>query len=344
MLIRLANGEEPVTLLTFLKNKTEKGSVKLLVPDIVKHEWDRNKTSVVKNGTIKRFDECVSPFNRFSILIRDESLFPWDESEKSMFDNVIKTLKEKKPTIERAIHDNIDTIDGILNSKSSLIIKVKNRVILKASQFALDKKAPFGNKNSFADALIVFTFLDYVKSNKIEGARFVSVNTKDFCEKNGPEHSLHSDLVPSFEESKSKYFRILGEAINTIEEIVAANEIKEMNRRLDEDSDDIEFCGICDGNADEWGNIVDLSQIIQFSNRNKKFVQARIGYCNYCNSLHIECPRCKEVTPVFDGSDITECNGACGCSFEVDNEYDSDGIASAEYKLFVKSAPNKRCC
>jgi len=49
--------------------------------------------------------------------------------------------------------------------------------------------------------------------------------------------------------------------------------------------------------------------------------------CNYCNTLHIRCPKCKSVTCIQNSKENIECEGGCGLTFfnEVNYDHHFDG-------------------
>ena len=69
--IYLANGTEPVRLLTFIKQEVDKGYVTILLPEIIIKEWDRNKDNAVKQGSIKHFNDITYALDRILKLLGD---------------------------------------------------------------------------------------------------------------------------------------------------------------------------------------------------------------------------------------------------------------------------------
>ncbi|SRR5258706_3530866 len=88
----------------------------------------------------------------------------------------------------------------------------------------------------------------------------------------------------------------------------------------------IEFyiCEECDPGEDhiqviEWHNFYNLSGDID------KVLD--IGRCDWCNTIHIKCSKCGEITaiPDADYGEPIECEGGCGTSFLVETSYESKG-------------------
>lgn len=102
----------------------------------------------------------------------------------------------------------------------------------------------------------------------------------------------------------------------------------------DEDNDGFYPCHVCDGNKDAVGNYVDFYKEISLDNEydinnpNHKYKFVYAGNCQWCNTLHIRCPKCKSVSLLDDDNKNIECEGGCGLTFykEVDNNPDDDGF------------------
>ena len=69
--IYLANGTEPVRLLSFIKQEVNKGNITILLPDIIVKEWNKNKDKAVKQGGLKHFKDVNEAFEKTT----EESVF-----------------------------------------------------------------------------------------------------------------------------------------------------------------------------------------------------------------------------------------------------------------------------
>ena len=226
---------------------------------------------------------------------------------------------------------------------------------MKSGNYAIEKKKPFGGKNSFADALILFSFLDYVKLNDIEGAFFISYNTEDFCKRENGKKKLHTDLIEEFNESKALFFKTVGEALRTIkEDIISKEELDLIEEEMDIDyqSSNFHYCNICADNGNRQNKIhfVEPKELkdervvpanIQTSynyfpslthlNDNQTI---EIGYCSVCDSQHFICIGCDSLNPVWeiDLNERIDCNG-CNEEYIIKAKQDSYGYHSFEYIL-----------
>lgn len=350
--IYIANGTEPVKHLEFIKEELAKDNINVLVPEIVINEWIRNKDKKVHNFTLKLYDDTLISLKRMEKLIGEKSQYQFlgdifndnEDSNEDYFKSLIEKFSRKKTEIKEAINKNIQTVEKIFAHENCLIIKVTDEIKLKASELALQRKAPFKSKNSFADALIVLSFIDYVIKYEIEGAKFISYNTEDFCEKEEGNYILHHDLIPLFEETKSEFFHIVGKVLNTIENNIMSDTtlrlIEDMQQDI-YDEDDFYPCNECDGNNEGFGNFVDNWYEIEIGNdydKNhpfSKYTKAIVGNCEWCHSFHIKCPNCNSITSTNEImiDEKIECEGGCGIIYTLESNQDT--YYSGEYEIKI---------
>lgn len=82
----------------------------------------------------------------------------------------------------------------------------------------------------------------------------------------------------------------------------------------------LEFCDECDPGEDRPRGVI--SWRVGYFEGDVEPTGA-IGYCDWCNSLHVRCPNCGEVRAILEGSygEPVECWGACGTRFLVEYEH-----------------------
>ncbi|GIQ57646.1 hypothetical protein Flavo103_07820 [Flavobacterium collinsii] len=108
----------------------------------------------------------------------------------------------------------------------------------------------------------------------------------------------------------------------------------------DEDYDFI-TCHICDGNKEGMGNFVRFDGDINLDNEfvdkvpEKEYLSVSSGSCDWCSSLHIECPNCGAVTVMDQNSanENIECEGGCGLIFKMDTTDDRENFGDFNLKL-----------
>jgi len=100
-------------------------------------------------------------------------------------------------------------------------------------------------------------------------------------------------------------------------------------------------CDECDGNKEGVGNYVDdwteTSIINEYpsSHHNSRFNSAYVGSCEWCNTLHIECPSCHSVTAIgsYKYDENVECEGGCGIIFHIESDPSHHNIDSFDLKI-----------
>src|SRR5690606_14298906 len=290
--------------------------------------------------------------------------------EKHYFKDFVKKFDLKKKEIEDAVNENIKLIDKLF-SNHAIIIDADESIYKKSGEFALQKKAPFKTKNSFADALIIFSLLDYLKKSKIENAIFVTYNTDDFCEKKEGKKLLHPDLTNEFENVKCKFYKIVGEALKTIkDDIISQEELAYIEEMQNEEnwSYDPEFCEVCKENNDRlnevsFGRSVELvdERLKHIENTNqltvgfaKNFVipntketptSIEVGHCDWCNTEHFKCVNCGTLNAVWqeEYNEKKECEG-CGLNYIIKVTYDRKGFEEEVVYIIPKDTETCQKC
>lgn len=182
--------------------------VTILLPTIVKDEWYRNKKEAIINYTNKILKEKIKNIESLKKSFCEESLNDLNRCITSINDNSFK--------FEENVAGRIERVEKIFNYSSTNNIIYTDNVKQKAVQLELNKEAPFHHKDSMADALILFSAIDYVKKHKIYPAFFITENYDDFSESKKLAHKLHKDLSQYMEQYKIKYSINLAEIVNKI--------------------------------------------------------------------------------------------------------------------------------
>ncbi len=361
--IYLANSKDPLTenfhdglhfkLFEKLAKKVKDGSVQILINYLIKEEWERNKQHA--SGLVIKYENKL-------------------KSELAFFENIRKTINGKyndelekikieyQGSINTKIRENkthIANVDQLLNS--SIEFKVSIEIKAFAADWSVEKKAPFKGekKNSMADALILFSAIEYIKTIStinlcgedvlidLPTSIFVSGNKGDFCSAKDDE-IIHEDLEPHLSEVKMWFFRSLPSVLNFIDNtLFKETEIKEIEQEMDEFfeyEDDSCYCEICTfDDENQYINIVYFSNPEEILNEDeeaenpdqlklelgltpevkKREITTTVqrGYCSWCNTEHIKCQNCGEVTAItVDIGDTFECEG-CGLIYMIMDKY-----------------------
>jgi len=374
--IYLANGTEPVKLLHYLNSEVEKGNIKILLPLQVVTEWENNKEKNVKQGSLKHFGEIKEALDRLLKLLgekgeKDILKFLLDEKDDNdYFEDFVDKFNLKKKEIEDAVTENIKLIDKLF-SQQAIIINADESIYKKCGEYALQKKAPFKLKNSFADALIIFSLLEYLKKEKIENAIFVTYNTDDFCEKRDGKKTLHPDLKKEFNDVKCLFYKIVGEALKTIkEDIISKEELEYIEEMQNEEnwSYSPEFCEVCRENNDRF-NEISFGRNVELIDERLKYIEnhdqltfdfsqnfaipdtketpnlIEVGYCDWCSTEHFKCINCGTINTIFleEHNEKKECEG-CGLNYISKVTYDRKGFEEEIIYIIPKNTETCQKC
>lgn len=78
-------------------------------------------------------------------------------------------------------------------------------------------------------------------------------------------------------------------------------------------------CGVCDPGPERFPALVSFGPPDGVFCGDEPVYIIRVGHCDWCNSVHIECQACGVVTPIWPGDydRLVECEGGCGLHFRV---------------------------
>ncbi len=194
----------------------DQGEVLIVLPDLVVTEWERHKNSKIVSSKREQFRTFISHTKKVVEFL--------SENQRTSFLEAIQSIPEE--TVELYSEEDVREVDDLFASDKVVRISLSDSVKVQAAEQALENKAPFKKKkNSMADALILFSFLEFLEENEVkDGGFFVSRNTADF----GGGGGVHRDLAPLLEQQNVTYFANIGHALNEIEDGIASQE--EINR------------------------------------------------------------------------------------------------------------------
>lgn len=207
--LELAKSNSGEKILNLIEEFIKEEEVILIVPEIIITEFDRNKERIVKNAG-------KSLSSSFS-TVRDHILRNGEEENNRLILSQLDDFNHKIPTLGESTFSSIKRIDKLLSE--SEIIVVSDEIKLRATQRAIEKKAPFHlHKNSIGDAIIIESYFDFKIRNASQEFKlmFVTDNKEDFSLKNGNQKMPHDDIANIFDTSKSFYFINILEALASI--------------------------------------------------------------------------------------------------------------------------------
>jgi hypothetical protein len=228
----LAKDSQQRPLLSALEELIRDGRVSLIVPSIVRDEFDRNRARVAEDsgrsltGILKRVRDVIERLG--------------DARGKSIALKQLQDVGHKIPNLGEAAIESISRIDALLAGGE--IIGVTDAAKLKAANRAISGRAPFHHrKNSMADAVIMETYASLVSTKGSAGTRFIFVthNVKDFSHPSGSDALPHPDFADCFSRVRSRYSIRLAEALRRIEPVLVSDmmlehEAMDVPRRLSE--------------------------------------------------------------------------------------------------------------
>lgn len=183
--------------------------VSLICPDIVISEFDRNKDRIITDAG----KSLSSHFKKVKEMVTVHG----DQELKEKVLSQLNDIDHKIPTLGENAFSSIQRIEELLEKSEK--IAISDGIKLRATQRAIDKKAPFHlSKNSIGDAIIIESYSEYKLKNESQEFKlvFVTHNKNDFSLQDGNQKLPHTDLTDIFDSSKSQYFINLPEALNSI--------------------------------------------------------------------------------------------------------------------------------
>lgn len=207
---KLANISD--TLIELLNNS----SIKILMPEMVAIEINKHRDTLEE----KYIKATISPLNNAGKVLKDYSGEDFDKC-KELLTKIVDSLSTDKHYI---LLSN-DKINQILNHKNTIHCQIKSEHYKEVFNMGINKKAPFKNKNSVADAVIVCAFKEFVQEKKGEYV-LITENKTDFSDTKD-ERKIHPD-IGSFVGCEFDYFINIGDVINEIKPDAVSEEIIEI--------------------------------------------------------------------------------------------------------------------
>ncbi|MBK9477854.1 MAG: DUF4935 domain-containing protein [Bacteroidia bacterium] len=338
--INISNSEEPVRLLNILHEEISKGTIKLVVPEIILKEWQRNKIEKIEERIESNIKSQISGLHKLSNFVENESRNIFEEesirAEMIQVQRLVLELKAKltkhKATLIDSAKQNINLVEIIFNHPNTIILEADKKSSERVITLAIERKFPFdGKKNNFADCLIFFQYYHYLVKEKVSNAHFVSNNKEDYF----PKEMLHEVYRVEFDKVSGKFHKSLSDAMNSSleKEIVKENELKhiELIAKIREGYKHESKCLVCSEDGEDDASLLrDLKSILFFEGT-IEINDQRIEYenpnqlnlfksdssldelepglipnllltatCNNCGSEHFMCPECEEVILLYD--------------------------------------------
>lgn len=193
-------------MLTAIEHLVEDGVIKLLVPELVRTEFERNKDRVIES-TRKRI---ASEIRAVKGMIQS-----FGGEGKNAALETIDDVNHRLPILSEATQDSVNRVFRLFDL--SFQTPISDTAKIKAAERAIAKKAPFHKqKNSVADAVLAEAFHEFrvEQAANFESFRFVTHNVTDFS---GKDHRQpHEDFSGIFDGKTSLYFNNTKSAIEDL--------------------------------------------------------------------------------------------------------------------------------
>ncbi len=207
----LAKDPRQLPLLTAIEEMVKSGTVRLIVPRLILQEFRKNRDRIAK-------ESAKSLSSQFQVVKEAVNRIGGDNKKMKVVLSHLDDINHKIPIVGCSALGTLNRIEDILSSSN--IIDLSESVMLRATQRAIEKKAPFHHdKNSIADAIIIETYAECLKEKTSSRSRFAFIthNKHDFSLENGNHKIPHPDFVGFFSRIKSLYFINLAEALRRID-------------------------------------------------------------------------------------------------------------------------------
>jgi hypothetical protein len=228
----LAGNYGNAPLLSALEALCHQHVIDLIVPQLVRDEFARNKERIIKesgrslSGALKRARVAL-----------------WTYGDPRRRRRAVEVIDD----IDHRLNGSIDVAAEAIKRTESLFnnsigCAVNDKAMMAASARALEKKAPFHNgRNNFADAVLIELYGQVVANGSARYA-FVTHNVKDFSSPDKDQRQPHPDFGPYFSKIKSRYFIKLVDALrpSAFAEAMYENEFSMEPRKASEISEAIQ--------------------------------------------------------------------------------------------------------
>lgn len=194
--LEIASKKSEIPVLAAIEYLVSGGIVRLLVPALVREEFERNKDRVANQTRQRLSQECK--------LVKEIVESFGGENKQQALD-VISDVSHRLPILSEANYMTIDRVEVLF--RGAIEVSVSDAAKLKAANRAIAKYAPFHkSKNSMADAALVESFDEFRLANAsdFESFRFVTLNHTDFSDSD--HRRPHPDFSKIFDQQTTLFF------------------------------------------------------------------------------------------------------------------------------------------
>ncbi|MCW2292390.1 hypothetical protein M2262_002440 [Pseudomonas sp. BIGb0408] len=192
-------------MLTAIEHLVEDGVIKILLPDLVRTEYERNKDRVIE-VTRKRLA------NEFRVVKGVIESFGGDGRDVAL--QTLDDVNHRLPILSEATEGTVKRVLRLFDT--ALVVAITDKAKIKAAERAIAKKAPFHKqKNSVADAVLIEAFQEYRinHADEYDSFRFVTHNVNDFSAK---DHRLHHEDFAEIFDDQTHFYNSTSQAVEDL--------------------------------------------------------------------------------------------------------------------------------
>ena len=194
----LAKDYRNLPLLSLLDDLAERAEIELLVPEVVRDEFARNRARVLASAKASQ----AEVFRRARNAVRQFG----EADSKNEALRALDDVAHKLAIHGEASNESMSLVEKLLKGPVPIVASIIARQ--RAANRGLERLAPFhGSKNSTADAVLIETYGELIAEDPDLENRyaFVTANTADFSAGGGDTRLPHADIAPFFDGKRSLY-------------------------------------------------------------------------------------------------------------------------------------------
>lgn len=207
--LNLAKNQSDEPIISALEKMVQSGAVSLIVPNMIKEEFARNKDKVAEITRQRLSQE----FRKIRKVVEQFG----DPGRRQTAIETLDDVHHKLPILTEAVFSTIRRIETLLDQ--GVQPEQSDEVKIRAAERAISKKAPFHkNKNSMSDALLMEIYGELIMANCDEHVEyfFVTHNTIDFSRPTD-NRLPHPDFDGYFSGTDSQFHINLADALKLID-------------------------------------------------------------------------------------------------------------------------------
>jgi hypothetical protein len=210
-----------------IKTKVENRDIILVVSDVIKLEWARNKP--------KKIEERCAPISKAKEKALSLTKYIADKTERAQMIQSINQSSQRAYEENKAKYENeFNTVENLINSCPCFTTKDEDKLYV--ANLAIEKRPPLNNnKNNFNDALLVRSFYKYVIEKRLADGDvtpnkydlvYVSNNSQDFIDSETKE--IYTTIIEDLEYPlKVINSKCIGDSLKLSNEIIEDEDFEE---------------------------------------------------------------------------------------------------------------------